>query len=46
MEFAELIQAAQQGDRAARDQLVCENMGLVWSVVRRFKGRGQEMEVI
>ena len=44
MEFAELIQAAQQGDRAARDQLVCENMGLVWSVVRRFKGRGQEME--
>lgn len=39
-----MIQAAQQGDRAARDQLVCENMGLVWSVVRRFKGRGQEME--
>ena len=44
MEFAELIRAAQQGDRRARDKLVCENMGLVWSVVRRFKGRGQEME--
>ena len=44
MEFERLIRAAQQGDRAARDELVCENMGLVWSVVRRFKGRGQEME--
>ncbi|MDO5409876.1 MAG: SigB/SigF/SigG family RNA polymerase sigma factor [Lachnospiraceae bacterium] len=44
MEFAELICAAQNGSRTARDQLVCENMGLVWSVVRRFKGRGQEME--
>lgn len=44
MEFEKQIRAAQQGDRAARDELVCENIGLVWSVVRRFKGRGQEME--
>jgi RNA polymerase sporulation-specific sigma factor len=44
MEFDELIREAQQGNQAAREQLVCENMGLVWSVVRRFKGRGQEME--
>lgn len=44
MEFVALIQAAQQGDQAAREQLVCENIGLIWSVVKRFKGRGQEME--
>lgn len=43
-EFQQLIKAAQQGDLAARAQLVQENMGLVWSVVRRFKGRGQEPE--
>ena len=39
------IQKAHQGDKAARDQLVMDNMGLVWSIVRRFKGRGYELEV-
>ena len=34
------IQKAHQGDKAARDQLVMDNMGLVWSIVRWFKGRG------
>lgn len=38
------IQKAHQGDKAARDQLVMDNMGLVWSIVRRFKGRGYELE--
>ncbi len=39
-----LIQKAQAGDRDARDRLVEENMGLIWSIVRRFNGRGHEME--
>lgn len=39
-----LIRQAHAGDKAARDRLVSENMGLVWSVVRRFLGRGCEME--
>ena len=32
------------GDKAARDKLVADNMGLIWSIVRRFAGRGHEME--
>lgn len=39
-----LIEKAHQGDKAARDLLVEENMGLVWSIVRRFKNRGVELE--
>lgn len=44
MQFEQQIQKAQQGDREARDRLVCENLGLVWSVIRRFKGRGLEVD--
>ena len=40
----ELIIRAQQGDEEAKNQLVNENMGLVWSLVRRFSGRGYELE--
>lgn len=40
----ELIQRAQKGDDEARDLLVRENMGLVWSLVRRFNNRGYDME--
>lgn len=39
-----LIRKAQQGDKVAREQLINENTGLVWSIVRRFLGRGQEAE--
>lgn len=39
-----LIQKAQQGDQEAKDTLLRENSGLIWSVVRRFKGRGAEQE--
>ncbi len=39
-----LIARAHQGDKTARDQLVSDNMGLIWSIVRRFAGRGYEME--
>ena len=37
-----LIQKSHNGDEQARVQLVEENVGLVWCVVRRFYGRGVE----
>ena len=40
----ELIQRAQQGDEVAKNILVQENLGLVWSLVRRFSNRGYDME--
>lgn len=39
-----LLQKAHAGDKAARDTLVEENMGLIWSIVRRFANRGVEAE--
>lgn len=39
-----LIQRAHEGDKEARDILVEENVGLVWSIVRRFQNRGVESE--
>ena len=36
----ELLRAAQEGDREACEQAVIENNGLIWSVVRRYYGRG------
>ena len=40
----ELIAKAQQGDKAASELLVTENAGLIWSVARRFIGRGTEVD--
>lgn len=40
----QLIALAHQGDKEARDILVEENVGLIWSIVRRFAGRGCETE--
>ena len=39
-----LIQKSQTGDEKAKAQLVEENVGLVWCVVRRFLGRGVDAE--
>ena len=39
-----LIAKSHQGDKKARNTLVEENIGLVYSIVRRFLGRGIEME--
>ena len=39
-----LIECAHQGDKKARDKLIEDNMGLVWSVVKRFKNRGVDLE--
>ncbi len=39
-----LIKKSHAGDENARAQLVEENTGLVWCVVKRFRGRGTEVE--
>lgn len=40
----ELIARAQQGEKEACEQLINENAGLIWSVTRRFLGRGTEAD--
>lgn len=40
----ELISRAQSGDRDASEALVTENSGLIWSVAKRFIGRGTESD--
>lgn len=37
-----LLRAAQSGDREAAGQMVEENAGLIWSIARRYFGRGVE----
>ncbi len=39
-----LIQKSHEGDEEARAQLVEENAGLVWCIVKRFYNRGAEAE--
>ena len=39
-----LIRRSHNGDKKAREQLVRQNVGLIWCVVRRFYGRGTEPE--
>ena len=38
------IARAQEGDKVVREQLITENMGLVYMVSARFIGRGVEVE--
>lgn len=44
METCKLIKLWKNGDKAARDKVVEVNMGLVYSIARRFSGRGVEYE--
>ena len=39
-----LIKQAHAGDKDAREKLISDNLGLVWSIVRRFEHRGHERE--
>ena len=39
MELEELIRRAREGDQDAKETLVSENAGLIWSVAKRFLGR-------
>lgn len=38
--FSELLQRAHDGDRDAAAQMIQENSGLIWSIARRYFGRG------
>jgi len=40
------IKRAQNGDKDEMSKLVEENQGLVWSIVKRFTGRGYDTEDI
>ena len=40
----ELIKLAHDGNKEARDRLVIDNTPLIWSIVKRFTGRGTENE--
>lgn len=40
----ELLKKAKKGDREAKDELISLNLGLVWSIVKRFNNRGYELE--
>ena len=39
------IRRAQEGDKQAKEQLIKENNGLIWSVVRRFSGRAEQEDL-
>lgn len=40
----ELILQSQNGDRSAGERLIMENSGLIWSVAKRFLGRGTDAD--
>ncbi len=40
----ELIRRSQEGDKTAGEQLIQENSGLIWSVARRYLGRGTDAD--
>lgn len=44
MSNTELLERYRQGDEAAKDTIVEQNMGLVYSVVKRFMNRSHETE--
>ncbi len=40
----QLVSLIQRGDKKAEEELIQKNMPLVWNLVKRFQGRGQEQE--
>ena len=42
--FMELLKN-QKGDKEAKDKLVSLNLGLVWSIVKRFNNRGTNWKI-
>ncbi len=43
-ETVELLRAAKTGDKTAAERLIEENSGLIWSIARRFFGRGVDAD--
>lgn len=46
MNEMELFIRARQSDKSAKEKIVSDNTGLVWSIARRFMGRGYDLEEI
>ena len=44
MDNTSLLHKARKGDRSAAEQLIRENAGLIWSIARRYFGRGVEAD--
>ena len=40
----ELLRAARAGDKAASEKMIVENAGLIWSIARRYFGRGVDAD--
>ena len=40
----DLIALAREGDKQATEAVITENAGLIWSIARRYTGRGTELE--
>lgn len=43
-DLVELVKRAQAGDKQASEQMIVENSGLIWSVARRYFGRGVDAD--
>lgn len=43
-EMMALLRRTKEGDRTAREQLICGNLRLVLSVIQRFLGRGENVD--
>lgn len=43
-QIAAMIERAHKGDKTARETLVAQNIGLVWSIVKRFENRGHDRD--
>ncbi|MDR1131655.1 MAG: sigma-70 family RNA polymerase sigma factor [Oscillospiraceae bacterium] len=43
-EMTDALRRAKDGDKQASEQLIEENSGLIWSIARRFFGRGVEAD--
>lgn len=41
-----LFEQAKKGDKAAKEKIVSDNVGLVWGIARRFIGRGYDLDEI
>ncbi|MBO6115191.1 MAG: SigF/SigG family RNA polymerase sporulation sigma factor [Lachnospiraceae bacterium] len=46
MNELELFRLAKNGNKEAKEKIVSDNTGLVWSIARRFYGRGYDLEDI
>ena len=42
--YIQEIKKAQAGDKVALENLIKDNNGLIWSIVKRFYGRGYELD--